>query len=63
MSVNTNLEEFSGVYDYICDFTFNSPPQKAIDSFESIDSESCKFLAETSSCIREIHKKKKLDRF
>ena len=56
------LEELSAVYDHICELAFDSPPQKVVDSFERIDSESCKFLAETSCRIREINEKGRLDR-
>ena len=56
------LEELSSVYDNICELAFDAPPQKVVDSFERIDSESCKFLAETSSRIREINEKCKLNR-
>ena len=38
------LEELSAVYDHICELAFDSPPQKVVDSFERIDSESCKFF-------------------
>ena len=37
------LEELSSVYDHVCELAFDSPPQKVVDSFERIDSESCKF--------------------
>ena len=56
------LEELSAAYDDICELSFDSPPQKVVDSFERVDSESCKFLAETSSRIRDINEQGRLDR-
>ena len=56
------FEELSTVYDQIRELSFDSPPQKVVDSFERVDAESCKFLAETSSRIRSIHEQERLDR-
>ena len=56
------LEDLSSVYDKICGLSFDSPPQKVVDSFERIDSESCKFLSETTNRIREINEQVKANR-
>ena len=37
------LEELSTAYDQIRELSFDSPPQKVINSFERVDAESCKF--------------------
>ena len=51
----TILEELSSVYDQVRELSFDSSPQKVVDSFERIDSESCKLLADTS--IRRYYSK------
>ena len=56
------LEELSTTYDQIRELSFDAPPQKVIDSFERVDAESCKFLADTSNRIRNIHEQERLDR-
>ena len=58
----TILEELSSVYDQVRELSFDSSPQKVVDSFERIDSESCKLLADTSIRIREINEQDRLDR-
>ena len=45
----TILERLSTVYDQVCELAFDSPPQKVIDSFERIDTDSCKLMSEVSA--------------
>ena len=52
----------TAVYDSICELSFDSPLQKVVDCFERFDSESCKFVAQTSSRICEINEQGRLDR-
>ena len=49
----STLEELSNVYDKILEVSFDSPPEKVVETYERIDVESCKFMSEVSAQIRE----------
>ena len=48
----STLEELSNVYDKILEVSFDSPPEKVVETYERIDVESCKFMSEVSAQIR-----------
>ena len=56
------VEELSVVYDQICELSFDYPPRKVVDSYERVDVESCKLLAEVSDRIRDFREKDLLNR-
>ena len=57
------LDELSNFYDRILELSLDSPPEKVVEVYERIDTESCKFLSEVSAKLCKVGQKESFDRY